>query len=143
MELLHQRVKYQGIATSTVGFFRAIGGVFGTSIMATIVNQHLASGIAEKTAGLPIPPGQLAAISDPQVLLHAGNQIPSAILSMLRGVLADSIHLGFWFVVGAAVVSIVASIFVGNAKFRPDKWTEMQERQRTRIGHVEAQSSDV
>jgi hypothetical protein len=62
---------------------------------------------------------------------------------MLRGVLADSIHLGFWFVVGAAAVSFLVSLLVGNARFNPDEWMAMQARQRTRLGHAETQSSDV
>lgn len=122
--------RYQGIATSTVAFFRAIGGVFGTSIMATIVNQHLTSTIQSKAAVMHIPASQTAALANPQMLLHAGGQIQPAIMGMLRGALSDSIHLGFWFVVGSAIAALLVALFMGNAKFDATKWTEMQNSRK-------------
>lgn len=109
--------RYQGIATSTVAFFRSIGGVFGTAIMAALVNRHMETSIQNGAPKLGIPAEKLAMFTNPQVLLRAGSQIPGQVLSMLKNALGDSIHLGFWFLVGAAVIGLLSSFFAGSARF--------------------------
>lgn len=109
--------RYQGIATSTVAFFRSIGGVFGTAIMAALVNRHMETAIQSGAPKLGVPADQLEAFTNPQVLLRASSQIPEQVLTMLKNALGDSIHLGFWFLVGATVIGFVSASFAGSARF--------------------------
>jgi EmrB/QacA subfamily drug resistance transporter len=128
--------KYQGVATSIVGFFRTIGGVFGTSIMAAIVNTVLSNQITAKTAQFHLPPDRAAALTDPQVLLRAESQIPAGILSVLRQALADALHQGFWFAVGAALVALIVSVFMGRERFNPEEWKERKKAQQGNVASV-------
>ncbi|GMK39189.1 hypothetical protein PCCS19_22430 [Paenibacillus sp. CCS19] len=75
--------RYRGVANSTVTFTRNIGGVFGASLMAVIVNHHLASSIEARE----------------------------------QTKLADAIHLGFWFLVAAALVGIIIASLMGRARY--------------------------
>ncbi|MED3563012.1 MDR family MFS transporter [Bacillus xiapuensis] len=118
--------RYRGIATSTVTFFRSIGGVFGTAIMATLVNRNMQAAIQSEAPKLGVPADKLEMFTDPQVLLHTSSQIPGHILSMLKNALGDSIHLGFWFLVGAAAIGLFTALFAGSARFDPVAYQKMQ-----------------
>ncbi|MDQ0197413.1 DHA2 family efflux MFS transporter permease subunit [Neobacillus ginsengisoli] len=122
--------RYQGIATSTVAFFRSIGGVFGTAIMAALVNRHMESAIQSGAPKLGIPIEKLEMFTNPQVLLRAGGQIPGQVLTMLKNALGDSIHLGFWFLVGAAVFGLLAALFAGSARFDAAAYKKKQAAQQ-------------
>lgn len=118
--------RYRGIATSTVAFFRSIGGVFGTAIMATLVNRHMETAIQTEAPKLGVPADKLAMFTDPQVLLRAGSQIPAHVLTMLKNALGASIHLGFWFLVGTAAIGLLSACFAGSARFDPVAYKKMQ-----------------
>ncbi|CRK84012.1 MDR family MFS transporter [Neobacillus massiliamazoniensis] len=118
--------RYQGIATSTVTFFRAIGGVFGTAIMAALVNRHMETAIQSGAPKLGVPAEKLEMFTNPQVLLRAGGQIPEQVLTMLKNALGDSIHLGFWFLVGAAVIGFLSACFAGSSRFDPVAYKKKQ-----------------
>jgi EmrB/QacA subfamily drug resistance transporter len=109
--------RYQGIATSTVAFFRSIGGVFGTAIMAALVNRHMETSIQSGAPKLGIPAEKLEMFTNPQILLRASGQIPGQVLTMLKNALVDSIHLGFWFLVGAAAIGFITALFAGSSRF--------------------------
>ena len=56
-----------GVVTGLVTFFRTIGGAIGASVLGTVFNNRLASGLADVPAtGLPVP--LHAALSNPNVL---------------------------------------------------------------------------
>jgi EmrB/QacA subfamily drug resistance transporter len=118
--------RYQGIATSTVAFSRSIGGVFGTAIMAALVNRHMETSIQDGAPKLGIPAEKLEMFTNPQILLRASSQIPEQVLTMLKNALGDSIHLGFWFLVGAAVIGLIASLFAGSARFDAVAYKQQQ-----------------
>lgn len=118
--------RYRGIATSTVAFFRSIGGVFGTAIMAALVDRHMMTAIDTEAPKLGVPAEQLDAFTDPQVLLRAGDHIPENVLAMLKNALGDAIHLGFWFLVAAAAIGFAAACFAGSSRFDPARYKKMQ-----------------
>jgi hypothetical protein len=111
--------RYRGIATSTVAFFRSIGGVFGTAIMATLINRHMETAIQTEAPKLGVPADKLSMFTDPQVLLRAGDQIQGQVLTMLKNALGNSIHLGFWFLVGATSIGLLSACFAGSTRFDP------------------------
>lgn len=78
--------RYRGVANSTVTFFRNVGGVFGSALMAAIVNHHLNPSAVSNT-------------------------------NVNKSILADAIHLGFWFLVAAAILGIIIASFMGRARY--------------------------
>ncbi|MDP4171876.1 MAG: MDR family MFS transporter, partial [Bacillota bacterium] len=128
--------RYRGIATSTVGFFRSIGAVFGTAVMAAIINQHMTNTIKTEAPKIGVPADKLAAFTNPQVLLHSGGQIPEPVLKMLKNALVDSIHLGFWFLLAVAAFGFISSFFAGSSRFDPV--THKQKQVATQQEAVEA-----
>ncbi|PWV99385.1 EmrB/QacA subfamily drug resistance transporter [Paenibacillus cellulosilyticus] len=75
--------RYRGVANSTVTFTRNIGGVFGSALMAVIVNHQLNTSIEES--------------------------------DQIR--LASAIHLGFWFLVSAAIIGVIIASLMGHARY--------------------------
>jgi EmrB/QacA subfamily drug resistance transporter len=72
-----------GVATSSVTFFRSIGGSFGVAIFGSIFSSRLAVNLAAALHGTPLPPGFSA----------AGAQVNPAALKRLPGPLhADILH---------------------------------------------------
>jgi hypothetical protein len=45
---------------------------------------------------------------------------------MLKNALGDSIHLGFWFLVGAAVIGFLSACFAGPSRFDPVAYKKKQ-----------------
>ncbi|MUG73201.1 MDR family MFS transporter [Paenibacillus validus] len=123
--------RYQGVASSTVTFFRSVGGVFGSAIMAAIVNRHMTSTIEREGATLGIPPEKLEAFTNPQVLLHAEGQVPEAVMTMLKHALGDAVHVGFWMLVGASLLGLIVSLFMGGARFDLEKHKQIQAAKQT------------
>lgn len=120
--------RYQGVANSTVAFFRSVGGVLGSAIMAAIVNRHMTSSIADGAKQLGLPQDRLSVFANPQVLLHAEGKVPPAVMTMMKGALVDAIHLGFWFLVAAAAIGVVVASFMGRARF--DQSAYMAQRKQ-------------
>ncbi|MFQ3544275.1 DHA2 family efflux MFS transporter permease subunit [Halobacillus rhizosphaerae] len=100
--------QYLGIANSLVAFFRNLGGIFGASIMATIVNNYVQQQMTGK-----------GSFSNPDALLQEQSslQIPAPVLHVLRGVLSDAIGHGFLFALIVCGIGFIISMFIGNARF--------------------------
>jgi MFS family permease len=109
--------RYRGVASSTVTFFRSIGGVFGSAVMAVLVNRHMTSAIDTEAPKLGVPMDKLQDFTNPQVLLRAGGEIPEKVINMLKNALGDGIHLGFWFLVCITVLGLAAAWFTGSARY--------------------------
>ncbi|WP_052486950.1 MDR family MFS transporter [Gordoniibacillus kamchatkensis] len=121
--------RYQGVANSTVAFFRSVGGVLGSAIMAAIVNRHMTDGIAAGAGKLGLPQEKLAAFTNPQVLLHAEGQVPAPVMTMLKSSLVDAIHTGFWFLTVTAAIGVVIAMLMGSARFDYAAHVERRNRQ--------------
>lgn len=110
-----------GTVNSLVAFWRNLGGIFGASIMATIVNNSLQNNLQEKLANNPIAAGNMKEFANPEALLHASTNIPPQILSTIRESLSYSINHGFLFALVICTLGFFASFFVGNMSFSYDK----------------------
>jgi hypothetical protein len=120
--------RYQGVANSSVTFFRNVGGVLGPAVMAAIVNRHMTSAIEIGAKQLGLPQDRLSVLANPQVLLQAEGRVPPAVLTMMKGALVDAIHLGFWFLVAAAVVGLAVASFMGSARFDRDAYVAQRSQ---------------
>ncbi|WP_018132261.1 MDR family MFS transporter [Effusibacillus pohliae] len=108
-------MKQRGVATSSVAFFRSIGGTVGVAVMGTIVTHHMTNQLADKLGRSPMAGTFL---QNPQALLQPElrAKIPPAILTVLQGTLAEAISYVFLFALAAAVVGLVTACFMGKSK---------------------------
>ncbi|MFC4768028.1 MDR family MFS transporter [Effusibacillus consociatus] len=110
----------RGVATSSVAFFRSIGGTVGVAVMGAIITHHMTVSLADKLSGISMDG---AVLQDPQALLQpeARAAIPAPVLSVLQGALADAIAYVFLFGFIAAVIGVVISFFLGNSRLETRK----------------------
>jgi EmrB/QacA subfamily drug resistance transporter len=97
-----------GITTALLQSTRMVGGMLGTSIVATIVNHRYAAGVGDALAvlGAPLQARWLPQLADPRVLidpalrdglvvqLKAAGLDGAGLIEAVRHVLVDAIHLG-------------------------------------------------
>lgn len=110
----------RGAATSSVSFFRSIGGVLGTAVLTMLVNNKLGVLMAANESALPSLAGELGVVTDPLAMLESNADLPSSQLQLLQAMLGDSVQYGFWFLVVAAAVGLLASFWAGSARQQSD-----------------------
>ncbi|AYQ88446.1 MFS transporter [Burkholderia gladioli] len=108
-----------GITTALLQSTRMVGGMLGTSVLATIVQHHYAGGVAESISvlGASVSAQWLPQLADPRVLvdpgvagtllgrLHAAGLDGAALLEAARRVMVQSIHIGIALAGCAAVAA--------------------------------------
>lgn len=123
-----------GVVTSSVQFFRSIGGTVGVAVMGSVMADSFSHRLAE---GLPaplktaMPPQALAALSNPQALLSPeakaaiGAQLPpgqeglaAQLFDVLRFALAGAITEVFFIGVIVAAAAWVVSLFLRDIPLR-------------------------
>lgn len=121
-----------GITTALLQSTRMVGGMLGTSIVATIVNHRYAAGVGE---ALQVLGEQAAAVweprlADPRVLvdeslrasllaqMNAAGLDGGALIDVARRVLVDSIHVGIALTGGAALVAALLVRRIAHIRFR-------------------------
>jgi len=119
-------VQFKGIASSTVTFFRTVGGVLGTAVMATIVNGQLTSSVNRLAATYGFQGEQLELFTNPQLLFHPEGPVPETVLSLMKNSFVEGIHIGFLYIAGIAVLGLIIAIFMGNRKFDPRDLNQMR-----------------
>ena len=104
----------RGVATSSVVFFRTVGGSLGVAIMGALLNASLGERyraavgrIAEGDAAL----GRL--LSDPNAILQPAvrARVPEAAYSELAGALSAALSPAFWVLLVFGVASVAAAAF--------------------------------
>lgn len=119
--------RYLGITSSIIGFWRNIGGVFGASVMATIVNNQLQHKITDGASKLGIPTDKVDQLANPEILMRAGEQIPPQIKLFLRDALEVSINNGFYLAVAFSILGLFAAISVGNGNFLAARFEKQKQ----------------
>lgn len=126
----------RGVVTSSSQFFRSIGGTLGVTILGVVMNNR--SGqildkeffpIVNKIPGLqqgPMgqmlekahsdPQGMFNTLLNPDTLKSIPAQVQQALVPPLKNALADSLHTVFLVAMGIAILGIVASLFIGDAR---------------------------
>jgi EmrB/QacA subfamily drug resistance transporter len=111
----------RGVATSSVVFFRTVGGTLGVAVMGALLNASLGEryrAAAESAAGDDAALGRL--LSDPNALLQPAvrDRIPDAAYSELAGALAAALSPAFWvlLVCGLAALAVATLFPRGSAK---------------------------
>lgn len=106
----------RGAATSSVSFFRSIGGVLGTAIITSIITLRMTALLASNTTNLPGLGDQIGTITDPLSILEANSQLPLVQYELLQHLLGDSVKLGFLFLMIMALLGMISAFWAGNAR---------------------------
>jgi EmrB/QacA subfamily drug resistance transporter len=111
----------RGVATSSVVFFRTVGGSLGVAIMGAFLNASLGArygAAVDRAAGGDENLGRL--LSDPNALLQPAvrGRIPDAAYSELAGALAASLSPAFWVLLFFGLLALAVATFFprGSAK---------------------------
>nr|WP_167150257.1 MDR family MFS transporter [Lysinibacter cavernae] len=105
-------VKFMGVATSAVTFFRSLGGTIGVSAMGAILGNVVASNITESIAGLQ-PEQQMAAgkaLGDGTIPKIA--ELPDFLRIVVESAYGNGIGAVFLTAVPLAVVTLIAVAFL-------------------------------
>ncbi|MBB2981095.1 EmrB/QacA subfamily drug resistance transporter [Paraburkholderia tropica] len=120
-----------GITTALLQSTRMVGGMLGTSVVATIVNHRYAAGIGDALAVLGAPGAARwqPQLSDPRVLIDpalrdglttqmkAAGLDGAALIEAVRHVLVDAIHLGIGLTGLAALLAALCVRRISHIRF--------------------------
>lgn len=126
---------FMGIATSSIQFFRSVGGTMGVAIMGSLINSALASELVKQTPVRvqDVPPEIREPLTDPQILLSPqalegarqgflgldqGQQLFEEAVEGLRSALATSIADAFLVAMFAVAAALAVAVFLKEIPLR-------------------------
>ncbi|HJR39303.1 MAG TPA: MDR family MFS transporter [Nocardioidaceae bacterium] len=101
-----------GVATSSVAFFRQMGGSFGTALFGAILTSRLGGYVAERAEALPrgaVPPEQVERVANDVQAIHA---LPAAAQRVFTGAYNDALHDTFLSAVPLVLVALAVAFFL-------------------------------
>ncbi len=110
-----------GSATSTVTFFRSLGGAAGVSVLGAVLSNHVTDLIKQGLAAVGIDPGQTGGAG-----LANLNELPGPIEAIVRGAYGDGTARVFLIAGIMAAISLVAIVFIKEVALK----TESVDEQR-------------
>jgi EmrB/QacA subfamily drug resistance transporter len=121
--------RWIGVATSSISYFRSIGGIMASAIVGAFVNIQLSQHLSDelKSRGAALPPSS----SVSQLIEQAK---ASEIKTMVPKLFEDSLHLGNWILLVGIAASILFVSTVGNARFQQSENEQFQEKRKA-ISH--------
>jgi len=111
-------VRYLGVVSSQIQFWRNIGSTVGVAILGAVLSHELPQKIAAA-----VPPqfaGAVAAGSNAQAIFDpsATGRIPAELLLAIRGALASATHDVFLIAAGVAALAAIVSLFLQEVPLR-------------------------
>jgi MFS family permease len=100
-----------GVATSSVTFFRQMGGSFGTALFGAILSSRLAVHIADAMAGAPAGAGG-APIGDVTNNVEAIRALPEPVRSLVTGAFSDALRDVFLSAVPLVAIALAVAFFL-------------------------------
>ncbi len=103
-----------GVATSSVAFFRQMGGSFGTALFGAILSSRLAVHMADALAGAPAgaTPSGTANVDEMANNVQAINALPEPLHGLVTGAFSGALHDMFLTAVPLVAVALVVAFFV-------------------------------
>ncbi|MEV4626680.1 MDR family MFS transporter [Micromonospora sp. NPDC049523] len=116
-------VRDLGAGTSTVTFFRSLGGSFGVAILGTLLSTRLTGGLTDRlpTALSKLPPEQQAPIDPSSFSINEPAKImalPDPLRDAVQQSFVSGLHLVFLVAGLIAVVAVVLTVLMPNAELR-------------------------
>ena len=144
-------MRYLGVGTSQIQFWRNVGGTVSSAVLGTILAQRLPGAIADQIASVNLPPtftnviGSSAsnpnALLDPAKIAAAKAKLPPQLAPLfdqamhaVRDALALTLHDTFLIAVALAGIALVASLFMPDVPLR----ARQSSRQQPAFGEVPA-----
>ncbi|MFJ8892950.1 MDR family MFS transporter [Leifsonia sp. NPDC102414] len=134
-----------GVASSSVAFFRSLGGTVGVSVMGSVLGTKVVSMLADRQHDLQVAIGKLgAAGADVAKSLQSGtlpevNKLPEGVRVIIESVYGQAVADIFLIAVPLAIVTIVAILFLPNLKLGTQTAIE---KMRERTGHSGAEEAE-
>jgi len=100
-----------GVATSSVAFFRSMGGSFGTALFGAILSSRLAVYIAEAVQALPSGTAP-AGVGDAANNVQAIKALPEPVHGLVTGAFSNALHDTFLSAVPLVLVALVVAFFL-------------------------------
>ena len=103
--------KHMGSATSSVAFFRSMGGTFGAAVFGAILSSRLTVHLADQfggRGGAPLP----AAGGDVTGNVQKIQQLPEPVHGLVLNAFADSLHDVFLWAIPVVVIALAVSFFI-------------------------------
>ncbi len=101
--------RHMGTATSSVAFFRSMGGTFGAAAFGAVLSSRLATYLAEQFSGQP---GGAPGGGDITNNVEAIQQLPEPAHDMVLQAFSDSLHDVFLWAIPVVAVALVVSFFI-------------------------------
>lgn len=104
-----------GAASSTVTFFRSLGGTVGVSVLGAVLASQVASRTTDglAAAGVAVPDGAGGDVS-----IASLNDLPPALADVVRGAYGDGTATIFLVAGALAIVSVLAIVFIKEVPLR-------------------------
>jgi EmrB/QacA subfamily drug resistance transporter len=134
-----------GVASSSVAFFRSLGGTVGVSVMGSVLGSKVVTMLGERQHDLQVAIGKLgAAGAEVAKSLQSGtlpevNKLPEGVRVIIESVYGQAVADIFLIAVPLAIVTIVAIIFLPNIKLGTQT---ALEKMRERTGHSGAEEAE-
>ncbi|MBO8164114.1 MAG: MFS transporter [Brevibacillus sp.] len=109
----------RGIATSSLVFFRSIGGTVGVTVMGVFLNHELTAQLQKLSSRVPAAfASQVEKFSNPQLLLNQEVRaaVPVELLALLKQAMTVAINHVFLVAFAIVVLGIVVGSFYGKAR---------------------------
>jgi EmrB/QacA subfamily drug resistance transporter len=135
-------IKNLGVATSAVTFFRSLGGTIGVSVLGSVlgttVAQQLKSGVEELSKSDQV----LAAKTLGSGAIPHVAELPGAIRVLVESAYGSGVGFVFLLSVPLAVITLIAVIFLPNAKLGTLNAVQLKSR-APRTGSVSTETASV
>jgi predicted permease len=118
-----------GAASSTVTFFRSMGGTVGVSVLGAVLASRVAELTTRGLAGVAVPPGT------GDVGIGSLNELPPAIAGVVRAAYGDATALIFLIAGALAIVTFLAVMAIREVPLRTETGLE-RERAEARAATV-------
>ena len=125
-----------GATSASVAFFRSLGGALGVSVLGAVLADRVQSLIVEGLTALGASAGGAAVPTDLDL-----SSLPGPVLQIVRAAYGDATGLIFLIGAGAALVSLLAVIFIKEVPLR--RTVDLKPGQSTAAGAVEATSEGL
>ncbi|KSU58904.1 MULTISPECIES: MDR family MFS transporter [unclassified Gordonia (in: high G+C Gram-positive bacteria)] len=122
-----------GAATSTVTFFRSLGGAAGVSVLGAVLSNHVTDLIAKGLGALGIGAG---ASSGGSAGLANLNELPAPIAAIVRGAYGDGTARVFLVAAVMAALSFIAIVFIKEVALKTMSSDEERRAQEAAVADV-------
>ncbi|MBD8043840.1 MFS transporter [Arthrobacter sp. Sa2BUA2] len=109
-------VKNLGVATSSVTFFRSLGGTVGVSVLGSVLGTIVSSQIKDGIGGLSPADQAAAAAALGSGTIPKVSELPGAIAALVESAYGVGVGSVFLYSVPLAIITLIGVIFLPNAQ---------------------------